>query len=273
MSRFARCRSCSRSVNRFLEVCPYCGADLKRDSSEAPQPPVTQTGDGAPGEGFRQIRSVAVFVELAFGLFILASIVVVMTGWAYRHGLLDVAAEGPGSLVDAARSEDNYLTASAVLGAMNVFLIVTFVTWFWRSYANLPVLGRTTKRKPGWAIGSWLIPLANFVIPYSIGAEIWKKSRVDSGRDEENMEPVISWWALFLIMGLVNQVSFFTSGDIGDDVERMAAAVSIDLVGAVMSIAAALAAARFVRLATARQESLAIACGVDLNPSRRGPIR
>ena len=209
-------------------------------------------------------------MQLAYGLFILASIVVFLTGWAYRDGLLDVVAGRPGSLVDAARSEDNYVAASAVLGAMSIFLVVAFVAWFWRSYANLLALGRTTKRKPGWAVGSWLIPFANFVIPYSIGAEIWKKSRVDSDTDEENLEPVISWWALFLIMGLVNQVSFFSSRDVGDDVERMAAAVAIDLVGTVVSIAAALAGARFVRLATARQESLATARGVDLNSSTRG---
>lgn len=213
------------------------------------------------------------FVQLAFGLFVFGTVIVLLTGWAYRNGLLDVAAERPGSLGDAMRSEDNYVTSSAVLGGMNIFLVVAFLAWFWRSYVNLRALGRTTKRKPGWAVGSWLIPLANFVLPYAIGAEIWRKSRVDSEVDEENMEPVISWWALFLIMGLVNQVSFFSSRDIGDDVERMAAAVSVDLVGAAVSIAAALAAARFVRLATARQERLAMVCGVDLNSSPRGPIR
>ena len=156
---------------------------------------------------------------------------------------------------------------------MNIVLVVAFVAWFWRSYANLPALGRATRRKPGWAVGSWLIPFANFVIPYSIGAEIWKKSRVDSAVGEENQEPVISWWALFLIMGLVNQVAFFSSRDLGDDVERMAAAVAVDLVGAVVSVAAALAAARFVRLATARQEQLAITRGIDLNSAKGKPFR
>ena len=96
---------------------------------------------------------------------------------------------------------------------------------------------------------------------------------MDSVHKEQNLEPVISWWALFLIMGLVNQVAFFSSRNLGDDIERMAAAVSVDLVGAVVSIAAALAAARFVRLATARQESLAEARGIDLGTPARGLIR
>ena len=245
-------------------MCPYCGADPGGDRSDAPQPArLGPRPDAATGE-FRQIRSIAVFLQLAFGLFIFASVVVLLAGWAYRDGLLALAAEHPGALAAAARHEDNYVTAGAVLGGMNVFLIVAFVAWFWRSYANLPSLGRPVKRRPGWAVGSWLIPFANFVIPYSIGAEIWKKSRVDDTLDEANLEPVISWWALFLIMGLVNQVAFLSSRDTGDDIERMAAAVSVELVGAAVSIAAALAAARFVRLATARQEELATVRGIEL---------
>jgi hypothetical protein len=228
--------------------------------------------DAATGE-FRQIRSLAVFLQLAFGLFILGTIVVILTGLAYRNGLGELAAERPGSLSAVVRSEDNYVTASGILGGLNIFIVVAFIGWFWRSYVNLPVLDRSLRRKPGWAAGSWLIPFANFVIPYSIGAEIWKKSRVGSPAEEDNLEPVISWWALFLIMGLVNQVAFFSSRGIDDDIEAMRAAVSVDLVGAVVSVAAALAAARFVRLATARQEELATACGIELRFSGREPTQ
>ena len=70
------------------------------------------------------------------------------------------------------------------------------------------------------------------------------------------MEPVISWWALFIIMGLVNQVAFFSSRDTSNDPERLAAVVSVELLSSAVSIAAAVAAARFVRLATARQGSV-----------------
>lgn len=270
MAQFAPCINCSKTVNRLLDTCPYCGSDPGGDLSGASRPSVVSpTNEPTRGE-FRQIRSVALFVQLAFGLYVLATMAFALTGWNYRNGLLDLAAERPGSLADAVSSEENYLTASGVLGGMNVVLVVAFITWFWRSYANLPALGRATRRKPAWAIFSWVIPFANFVIPYRIGAEIWRQSRIDPGGREENLEPVISWWALFLIMGLVNQVSFFSSRDLGDDLQRMAAAVSVDLVGAVVSIAAALAAARYVRLATARQESLAAARGVDLGAPARG---
>jgi hypothetical protein len=75
------------------------------------------------------------------------------------------------------------------------------------------------------------------------------------------MEPVISWWALFLITGLVSQVAFLSSGDLADDPGRIAATVGIDFVGSVLGIAAAVAAMRFVRMATDSQERLAAAFG------------
>jgi hypothetical protein len=158
---------------------------------------------------------------------------------------------------DAIHAEDSYVTASGLLGGANVFLAIGFVVWFWRAYSNLAALGRPRKRKAGWAIGSWFIPIGNFFIPYGIGAEIWKESRDESAATTEtNLEPVISWWALFLIMGLVNQIAFFAGRDVADDREKLAAIVGLDVLASVVAIAAAIAAIRFVRLATQRQESL-----------------
>ena len=259
-AQFVPCQSCQRQVNRWLEVCPYCGSDPGGDRSDrlnaAGDVPTAGT---EPAESYRQIRALAIFIRLLLALFVLGTLIVMVTGWGYRDALLDLAADRPIVLDDAVQAEESYVAASGVVGWVNVVLAVTFVTWFWRAYGNLLALGRTTRRKPGWAIGSWVIPLANFVIPYGIGAEIWTKSQPDTGapRAERNLEPVISWWALFLIMGLVNQVVFFSSRDIADQPDRMAAVVGIDLVGGLVSIAAAIAAARFVTGATDRQDSLA----------------
>jgi hypothetical protein len=209
---------------------------------------------------------VAVFLQLLFGLFILGSAVAVTTGWSYRTVLLDLDAGRSVSMDEAILAEDSYLAVGGVLILANIVLAVVFVVWFWRAYSNLTALGRTRKRRAGWAIGAWLIPFANYVIPYGIGAEIWKQSGPDSigypMRDRPNMEPVISWWALFVLMGLVNQIAFFTSADLADDPRRVAAVVGIDLVSRSLGIAGAVAAVRFVRLATEKQDALARSVGI-----------
>jgi hypothetical protein len=245
-------------VNRYLEQCPYCGADPGGDRTDRPeveaQPP---SGVVATTEPYRPLQSLAVFVQLMFVLFIVASVVVVVTAWSYRGVLLDLASNVPVLMDDAIRAEDSYVTASGLLGGANVFLAGAFIVWFWRAYSNLVALGRPRKRRAGWAIGSWFVPIGNFFIPYGIGAEIWKESTDDiGGTTETNLEPVISWWALFLIMGLVNQIAFFAGSDAGDDREKLAAIAGLDVLASVVAIAAAIAAIRFVRLATQRQESL-----------------
>jgi hypothetical protein len=172
---------------------------------------------------------------------------------------------------DAVLVEDRYLVAAGVVAFANVVLAGVFVLWFWRAYSNLAALGRPRKRRAGWAIGGWFLPFANLVIPFGIGAEIWKESgqELPGGYSNEatNLEPVISWWALFVIMGLVNQIAFFNSGDLADDPGRVAANVGIDLIGTLVAIAGAVAAIRFVRTATARQAASVQSAGLE--PSAR----
>lgn len=238
-----------------------------------PSPPEPSVHGDAPR--WRQLQSPATFLQLLYGLFIIATSAVLVTGWAYRSALLDIAASRTGTLSDAIQREDTFVAASGLLGGINIVLVVAFIVWFWRAYANLEALGRPGRRKAGWAIAAWVIPIGNFYIPYQIGSEIWRKSSAadapPGSSGDVNVEPVVSWWALFLLMGLVNQVAFFNGRDVGDDIEKMAAVVGVDLVGAVVSIAAAVAALRFVRRATARQQSaIGIRVGMSEDPFTDG---
>ena len=199
------------------------------------------------------------FVQLLLGLFIVGTLVGILTAIPYRSGLLDVAAGLPVPSDEIIALEDRYNAAFLLVTVSFVATAIAFVTWFWRAYSNLAYFERPRKRKPGWALGSWFIPIAGLFIPYGIGAEIWAQSKPDTGRSEQrrdiNMEPVISWWALFLIMSFVNVIESFmlpedyTAGD-------LAAYVGVDMVAAVVAIAAAIAAIRFVHVATDRQEEL-----------------
>ncbi|MEA2002817.1 MAG: DUF4328 domain-containing protein [Actinomycetota bacterium] len=213
---------------------------------------------------YRPIESVALFVQLLFGVFILGSIVALVTGALYRTALLDLASPNTVRLDDVILTEQRYLAAAGMLSFVNIVLTVAFVVWFWRAYSNLNPLGRVRSRKAGWAIGSWFVPIGNMFIPYRIGAEIWTQSRPEPGpmpNRDPDMEPVISWWALLLIMAVVNQIAVFRGMGITEDpfeiAAETAAVVGLELISSVVSIAAAIAALRFVRLATARQEKLA----------------
>lgn len=266
MDQFIPCQNCAHTVNRFLEVCPYCAGDPGGDRSDKPTP-LPPMVVGVPTGRFRPLQSISTFTQLLFGLYMLGSVVNLFTALTYRSALLDMAVGRPSLLDDFSAVENRYLGAIAAVSLFYLVLSAAFVTWFWRAFSNLTAMGRSRTRGTGWALGAWVIPIAGLIIPYGIGAEIWTQSRPEPGpvndHRDPNMEPVISWWALFVIMSVVNQVGLFLGGD-GSDATELAAYVGVDFVGSVVSIAAAIAAVRYVRLVTERQERLHHIVGVPI---------
>lgn len=255
MAQYIACQQCDRMVNRILDVCPYCAGDPGGDRHGEPLSDLVAPASSRPT--FMPLQSVGLLVQLLLGVFIAASVVALVSAVPYRGALLDVAAGSSSAGIDLA--EDRFDTAFLLVTFAYLATSVAFLVWFWRAYSNLGFFKRVQSRKPGWAIGGWFIPIFGMIIPYGIGAEIWTQSRPDPGpvreRRDTNMEPVISWWALFVIMSLVNLVqAFMLPPDY--DASDLAAYVGVDIVTSLVGIAAAGAAIRFVHLVTRRQEEL-----------------
>ncbi len=101
----------------------------------------------------------------------------------------------------------------------HIVIIVVFLIWIYRSYANLSALRSTNlKESPGWAVGWWFIPFANFVKPYLVMKEIWRESQP---RTEENIESPVEfplWWAGWLVGNILSnfgeRLSVLPNGDL-----------------------------------------------------------
>ncbi|MER5716493.1 DUF4328 domain-containing protein [Streptomyces sp. NPDC002132] len=67
---------------------------------------------------------------------------------------------------------------------------------------------------PGWAVGAWIIPVANLWMPYRVALDMWAAS-APVPRDGETSRlrtwPLSLWWALFVSAVLVKAIA-------GDDV-------------------------------------------------------
>lgn len=60
-----------------------------------------------------------------------------------------------------------------------LFVAVTFIVWLYRARNNLVHWGfAAMKWRPGWAIGGWLLPVANLVIPKLVVDTVWSASAV-----------------------------------------------------------------------------------------------
>jgi hypothetical protein len=83
---------------------------------------------------------------------------------------------------------------------------ITFLMWLHRSYRNLPALGATELRfSPGWAVGWWFVPFANFVQPVRVVTEVWQASQAAHGQNTRAGRraigtplPMWLWWGLWV---------------------------------------------------------------------------
>ncbi|MFE0703269.1 DUF4328 domain-containing protein [Streptomyces sp. NPDC058872] len=136
---------------------------------------------------------------------------------------------------------------------------VVFIVWFRRLRKNAEVWAADLQgRKPGWAVGSWFVPIANLWMPRGIAVDIWRASRGEpyaaDGRGE--LALLNGWWTCWVVSGVVNQVSaqMYKTAETFDEYTT---AIQWSLGGYAVDIAAAVLAILFVRRLTSMQHAKA----------------
>lgn len=86
-----------------------------------------------------------------------------------------------------------------------VFLGVTFLRWIYRANKNLHVLSSGPMTfSPGWSVGWYFIPIANFFKPYQAMKEIWTIAhrRAPSG------DSILGWWwFLWIVSNFLGRIA------------------------------------------------------------------
>ena len=102
--------------------------------------------------------------------------------------------------VDA--SDKRVLAGVGLQAIAYITAAVLFVVWFHRAYRNLPRLGVWPIRYDnGWEVGSWFIPVFNFIRPKQIADDIWRGSEPGPGpkrlEDGPRVPPIVHlWWGV-----------------------------------------------------------------------------
>lgn len=157
-------------------------------------------------------------------------------------------------LVNAPGSEVGFVEGIASIFHFVVFvlLIVFFCQWMHRAYSNLPALGAKRLRfSPGWSIGNFFVPFINLVYPLYAMREIWHISNPSDRQHRSHPDrwpvPLLgSWWACWLLMSLIGNVSFRMTVQ-GKEVSTIIAGEWLGVISSVFSIPAALLAIAVVR--------------------------
>jgi hypothetical protein len=198
----------------------------------------------------------AVLALVAVGLALLVSAIV---DWLEIDLMNRVVAGRQVTIGDlhASDTRQSIATAAYLLGL--VIAAVFFIRWFHAAYANLGPLGQKDLRfKPGWAIGSWFVPILNLVRPKQIANDIWSGSDeaapsyfAAGWKDVAAPQLLAWWWAAWLGSGFLSNIgarAFDTK-----TAENIRNADWLDLVASVIGIVGVALAIVIVRRVTERQ--------------------
>jgi len=131
---------------------------------------------------------------------------------------------------------------------------ISFLIWVYRAAQNLRALDRGGKiPSPGWCVGWFFVPLANFFMPYRVLSEIWDASDTGTGFGSHAFRrtPLIPlWWVTFLASKFLAR--FVTS--LADGLQETAI---VRLLGNGIGVAAAVSIALVMRDVGAHQAEIA----------------
>lgn len=224
---------------RFVEV-PQVGTP--------PDVRVTSTS------GFKPLRTLGAWlVALLAAAAVLSAITMVLRGVEitrfqdFRSGLTSLQS------VDDARYAANgvgFFAVMAILAAAIVWLI-----WHYRAQGNLRKLGVDGLRfTPGWVIGWWIIPFANFVMPPQVTAETWRASEPAAGAIEwkrKRVSPIfVIWWGAWLARIPFTSLASAAAPQSGGSIDQLIRQRSFGIAADAATVVAGIAAIMIVRQIT-----------------------
>ena len=135
---------------------------------------------------------------------------------------------------------------------------IVYMTWVYRSIANLPALGSMSCRfTPGGAVWSFFIPFVNLVRGHQVMATIWQESQPPAVGEKGFYLPrstaiVGWWWGLLLAMRILGTVVERWNPSGIQDVREM---MSVDMFVNGLRVATAVLFLLMVRRAQQRQDA------------------
>ncbi|WP_079192826.1 DUF4328 domain-containing protein [Streptomyces sp. CB02460] len=152
---------------------------------------------------------------------------------------------------------DNLTGAAASFQAFALLATgIVFLVWFRRVRRNAEVFDPSAhSMRPGWAIGSWFVPIGNLWLPFRVASGAWAASAPADGDGRRSAAPrglLNAWWAALIVDQLVSRGAgrYYADAKTGDGMVR---GLDMLAVGDALDIVAAVLAILFVRRLTAMQ--------------------
>lgn len=147
------------------------------------------------------------------------------------------------------RAESLYTAAGVAQTAALLSTAVLFLVWFHRVRVNAEVFDPFGHRKKrGWAVGGWFVPVVNLWFPRRIALDIWDASGPwDAPRPHGLVNAWWTAWVIGLLAGRMSSTTYRraeTVAEIRQAVGQVLFADAVDIVAAVLAILFVLALTR-----------------------------
>ncbi|HEX6117361.1 MAG TPA: DUF4328 domain-containing protein [Solirubrobacterales bacterium] len=174
-----------------------------------------------------------------------------------------------GSLADVEDLQAARAGLSILIGVIACVVAGFFIAWMYRAYGNLlrtSVAG--LRYRPGWAIGSWFIPVFNWIRPKQMIDDVWRAGEAgaevrDASWRKRPVTPLLHWWwALWVgasILGVIAVIAGFDADGVLEgraDFERDQTAATIAAPGMLCLVAAAILACIVIRRISERDDGV-----------------
>ncbi|MFJ5553311.1 DUF4328 domain-containing protein [Streptomyces sp. NPDC093225] len=213
------------------------------------------------GVRLRSPRGLAIALAVLFALVVGTDLFAVFADWNLRSLMERVMADsGSVSAAELNRGDTMNGVAGTLQSAATLVTGIVFIVWFHRVRTNAEVFAPgADKRKRGWAIGGWFVPIANLWIPYRIAVDTWGSStpfEADGSYRRVPLTAVNFWWGVFVLSTLVGRYASRVYGH-AETADALHSAATTMLFSDALDVVAAVLAVLFVRKLTAMQHAKA----------------
>jgi hypothetical protein len=226
------CSMCGGELEAGAKFCAHCGRrlpvqvpDVESPSRAAPDLEPLPAGSNvkisfdpsapvAVPSNFLPLRGLAIALGWLFAATGGAGALVALVYFAEVAALEEFKQSE--SFVDAERVDDVAEVATTLEGLYYLVLLasaVVFVIWLWRATSNLRSWPNPPLRYgPGWSVGAWFVPIANFIIPKQMLNDAWRGATPagTAGYQWKDVHVpgfITAWWTLWVVGTIGDRVT------------------------------------------------------------------
>jgi hypothetical protein len=157
---------------------------------------------------FRPLQGPAVALTWLLSASIVAATVAAILTFSHLSKVEDAFDNPNFSTVKSANdAADAVNGAGVVVDLLSIAIFVVLIVFLYRASKNTELWNHESRTwTPGWAIAGWFIPLANFVIPFLVTRDVWRRTPNDNGTGI-----LYLWWLLFVIGTIAFRIDITTN--------------------------------------------------------------